>query len=109
MNPSYNEKLRSIKNTLLLITLSILTFFSSSFVPYSRRNIPLLLVKNMYRIMKIFMRRSVGYFSTFPKDKLIFVSDTSMGIKKDRPSGGSSHTSTEITHQNWKAHVKILH
>ena len=55
------------------------------------------------------MRRSVGYFSTFPKDKLIFVSDTSMGIKKDRPSGGSSHTSTEITHQNWKAHVKILH
>jgi len=32
--------------------------------------------------MKIFMRRGVGYFSTFPKDKLIFVSDTSMGIKK---------------------------
>ena len=55
------------------------------------------------------MRRGVGYFSTFPKDKLIFVSDTSMEIKKDRPSGGSSHTSTEITHQNWKAHVKILH
>jgi len=43
--------------------------------------------------MKIFMRRSVGYFSTFPKDKLIFVSDTS----------------TETTHQIWKAHVKILH
>jgi len=43
--------------------------------------------------MKIFMRRGVGYFSTFPKDKLIFVSDTSMEIKKDRPSGGSSHTS----------------
>ena len=108
MNPSYNDKLRTIKNTLLLITLYFDIFFYFLCTIFKKKY-TIIISKNMYKIIKIFMRRGVGYFSIFPKDKLIFVSDTSMEIKKDRPSGGSSHTSTEITHQNWKAHVKILH
>ena len=85
MDPSYNDKLRTIKNTLLLITLSILTFFFYFLCTIFKKKYTIIISKNMYKIIKIFMRRGVGYFSTFPKDKLIFVSDTSMEIKKDRP------------------------